>query len=65
MPKLKTKKKTAKRFRVTKNGKVLTKKSGRRHLLADKKTKSKRHMRSTMLITGGMADKVKMQLPYA
>jgi len=65
MPKLKTKKKTAKRFRITKNGKVLSKKPGRRHLLADKAQKAKRHMRSNKEITGGMAMKVKAQLPYA
>jgi large subunit ribosomal protein L35 len=65
MPKLKTKKKAAKRFRVTKKGKVLTKKTGRRHLLADKSTKSKRQMRHPLQISGKMADKVKKQLPYA
>jgi large subunit ribosomal protein L35 len=65
MPKLKTKKKAAKRFRITKNGKVMTKKPGRRHLLADKGRKSKRHMRSPKEITGGMALKIKAQLPNA
>jgi large subunit ribosomal protein L35 len=65
MPKLKTKKKTAKRFRITKNGKVLSKKPGRRHLLADKAKKSKRQMRTNKEITGGMSLNIKAQLPYA
>jgi large subunit ribosomal protein L35 len=65
MPKLKTKKKAAKRFRITKNGKVLTKKSGRRHLLADKAHKTKRQSRNNFEVPGGMAMKIKGQLPYA
>lgn len=65
MPKLKTRKKTAKRFRITKNGKVLSMKPGRRHLLADKPKKAKRQMRTNKEITGGMALKIKAQLPFA
>jgi len=65
MPKLKTKQKAAKRFRVTKNGKVLAKATGRRHLLADKKTKSKRQMRRYLEVPGGVALNIKKQLPYA
>lgn len=65
MPKMKTKQKAAKRFRVTKNGKLLAKKSGRRHLLSDKSQKSKRQMRRTLQVKGGMGRKVRAQLPYA
>jgi large subunit ribosomal protein L35 len=65
MPKLKTKKKTAKRFRVTKNGKVIAKKAGNRHLSTDKSPKSKRHMRGNLSVTGKMAEKIKSLIPYA
>ncbi len=65
MPKLKTKQKAAKRFRITKNGKVLAKGTGRRHLLGDKTTKSKRHMRRLREMTGNVALNIKQQLPYA
>lgn len=65
MPKLKTKQKAAKRFRVTKNGKVLAKGTGRRHLLGDKTTKAKRHMRRLIEIPGEVANNIKKQIPYA
>lgn len=65
MPKLKTKKKAAKRFRITKHGKVLARGTGRRHLLGDKTRKSKRHMRKVRALTGEPARNVQRQLPYA
>ena len=65
MPKLKTKQKAAKRFRITKNGKVLAKASGRRHLLADKGSKTKRQMRQNIQIQGGPSRLIKQQMPYA
>ena len=45
MPKLKTNKAAKKRVRVSKNGKLLRGKPGRRHLLSVKTTKRKRHLR--------------------
>jgi large subunit ribosomal protein L35 len=63
MPKLKTKKKAAKRFRITKNGKVLAKGTGRRHLLGDKSPKSKRQMRRLVELKGGVAKRIRLQLP--
>jgi large subunit ribosomal protein L35 len=64
MPKLKTKKKAAKRLRVTKTGKVLAKASGRRHLLGDKSPKKGRQMRRNLEITGRQARVIKTLLPY-
>ena len=46
MVKKKTKKAAAKRFRVTRNGKVLYTKAGRRHLAGSKSTKRKRQLRT-------------------
>jgi large subunit ribosomal protein L35 len=65
MPKLKTKRKAAKRFRVTRTGKVLAKTSGRRHLLSDKSPKKIRQMRRTLEMQGTCGRNVKTLLPYA
>ncbi len=65
MPKLKTKQKAAKRLRVTKTGKVLSRATGRRHLLSDKAPKKLRQMRRTIEIKGQMARNVKAVLPYS
>lgn len=46
MPKLKTNKSIAKRVRVTKNGKVIRNRAGRRHLLSVKNSKRRRHLRT-------------------
>ncbi len=46
MPKLKTNKSVAKRVRVTKNGKVVRNRPGRRHLLSCKNSKRRRHLRT-------------------
>lgn len=64
MPKLKTKKKAAKRLRVTKNGKVIAKTTGRRHLLGDKSPKKIRQMRRNLEIQGRQARVIKTLLPY-
>jgi len=45
MPKLKTNKAAAKRFKITKNGKVRRGKPGRRHLLSVKSAKRRRRLR--------------------
>lgn len=65
MPKMKTHKGAAKRFKVTGSGKVLAKKSGLRHILTKKTTKRKRNLRQTAVITGQDAQNVKLLLPYA
>ncbi|MBN1596116.1 50S ribosomal protein L35 [candidate division FCPU426 bacterium] len=65
MPKLKTKKKAAKRFRITKTGKVMAKATGRRHLLCDKSSKKLRQMRRSLEIKGSMGSNVKSVLPYS
>jgi large subunit ribosomal protein L35 len=64
MPKIKTKRKAAKRFRVTKTGKVLAKASGRRHLLSDKEPKKLRQLRSNIEVKGRVARNIKAVLPY-
>ncbi len=51
MPKLKTKKGAAKRFKLTKSGKVKMSKSNRRHILTSKAKKRKRHLRKADYLT--------------
>lgn len=46
MPKLKTRKGAAKRFRMTKSGKVKRKRAKLRHILSSKTRKQKRRLRS-------------------
>ncbi len=55
MPKLKTNKSIAKRVRVTKNGKVLRNRAGRRHLLSCKDAKRRRHLRTRALVPRELA----------
>lgn len=45
MPKMKTHKGAAKRFKLTKNGKLKKKRAGLSHLLTSKSRKRKRHLR--------------------
>lgn len=45
MPKQKTRKAVAKRFKKTATGKILRQSAGRRHLLTNKTTKQKRRLR--------------------
>ncbi|MBN2097902.1 MAG: 50S ribosomal protein L35 [Candidatus Omnitrophica bacterium] len=49
MPKLKTKKSLAKRFKITKSGKIKRQRAGRGHLLSHKSRKRKRHLRKSAL----------------
>ena len=49
MPKIKTNKGTAKRFRVTKNGKVKRWKAGKRHLMVSKNGKRLRGLRKALM----------------
>ncbi|MBQ7645070.1 MAG: 50S ribosomal protein L35 [Spirochaetales bacterium] len=65
MPKMKTRKAAAKRYRVTGTGKVRYKKQGLRHILTKKTTKRKRSLRATGLLSDVEAKKAKVMLPYA
>ncbi len=65
MPKMKTRKAAAKRYRVTGTGKVMFKKQGLRHILTKKTTKRKRNLRAAGVLSDVEAKKVKVMLPYA
>lgn len=59
MAKIKTHKATAKRFSVTKGGKVKLNHTNRRHKLGIKTTKRKRNLRKTGYLSTSMAPTVK------
>ena len=63
--KVKTKKAAAKRFRITKNGKVLYKKMGKAHILTKKSAKRKRALGKAGVLKACEAKKVALMLPYA
>ncbi|WP_022851782.1 50S ribosomal protein L35 [Limisalsivibrio acetivorans] len=65
MPKMKTHKGAAKRFKVTGGGKVKVKRSGLRHILTSKTTKRKRALRHPGILEGKDADNIKKLMPYS
>ncbi|HZV03386.1 MAG TPA: 50S ribosomal protein L35 [Planctomycetota bacterium] len=64
MPKAKTNKGIKKRFKVTKNGKVLFHKAGRGHLLSKKSSKRRRHLRKKKMASPADAERIKKLLGY-
>lgn len=66
MPKLKTNRAAAKRFRISKRGKVKAKNSHLRHLLTcSKNRKRKRRLRKAMYLDSTNLRQVRRLLPYA
>jgi len=65
MPKIKTKKSAAKRFKVTKNGKALCAKRGKRHLLTGKTSKRKRQLKGKNVLKTCEAKRIVRMMPYA
>jgi len=65
MPKLKTKKSVAKRFKITGTGKVMHYGAGGGHLLSKKSSKRKRRIKtSAVLKNKGDRKTIKRLLPY-
>ncbi|MFO7781839.1 MAG: 50S ribosomal protein L35 [Spirochaetia bacterium] len=64
MPKMKTRRSAAKRFRVTPTGKVKYKKQGLRHILTKKSRKRKRNLRKTAILSPEEAKRAKQLIPY-
>ena len=65
MPKLKTNRGAAKRFKKTASGKYKRGSSHMSHILTKKSSKRKRHLRSSSLISQGDLKSVKKLLPYS
>jgi len=62
MPKVKTNKAAAKRFKVTAKGKLKYHKAGSGHLLGDKSRKRKRNLRSAGILSPAETKRVKRLL---
>lgn len=65
MPKVKTKKAAAKRYRITKNDKVVVNKRGKRHLLTKKSSKRKRKLRQPGTLKSCEAKRIVKMLPHS
>jgi len=64
MPKMKTNRGAAKRFKISAGGKVIRSKAFKRHILTKKTTKRKRNLRHDAVAAAGDSAKVKAMLPY-
>jgi len=64
MSKIKTHKGAAKRFSLTKSGKVKRSKAFRRHILNKKSTKTKRHLRKGGYLAVADEKAIKTLIPY-
>ncbi|AFY57769.1 LSU ribosomal protein L35P [Rivularia sp. PCC 7116] len=64
MPKLKSRKAAAKRFRATGTGKIVRRKAFKNHILEKKTTDKKRKFSKAVLVDERDADNVRGMLPY-
>jgi len=64
MPKIKTKKAAAKRFRKTGTGKLMRNKAFKRHILTHKSRKTKRNLGKKAVLFKGDMSRMKKLLPY-
>ena len=64
MPKIKTNRAAAKRFKVTGTGKFKRSKAYKRHILTKKTTKTKRNLRKAAIVDATNVKNMKKILPY-
>ena len=64
MPKIKTNRSAAKRFKVTGTGKLKRNKAYKRHILTKKTTKNKRNLRQAVITDATNVSNMKKILPY-
>ncbi|MBS7381925.1 MAG: 50S ribosomal protein L35 [Bradymonadales bacterium] len=65
MPKMKTKRSTAKRFKVTGSGKIVRHHAYHSHILTHKTTKQKRRLRKAVVVDATNEKAIKRCMPYA
>ena len=65
MPKLKTRKAAAKRFKATGTGKFMRRRAFRNHLLDHKSPKLKRHLGTKAVVDRTDEERVALMMPYA
>ncbi len=64
MPKLKTNRSAAKRFKKTGTGKIMRHKSHKSHILTKKTTKRKRHLRKGVTVSKTDQAHIGRMIPY-
>lgn len=64
MPKMKSNRGAAKRFKVTGSGKIKHEKAFASHILTSKTTKRKRNLRKSVLVDKSDFKNIKKMLPY-
>jgi large subunit ribosomal protein L35 len=64
MPKQKTRKAVAKRFKLTKRGKIKRSRAFSGHIMTKKSSKRKRFLRGKDLVSKSDRQKIKRQMPY-
>ncbi len=64
MPKMKTSRAAAKRFKITGTGKLKRNKAYKRHILTKKTTKKKRELRHAVMTDATNVKNMKKILPY-
>lgn len=64
MPKLKTRKSAAKRFRATGSGKIVRRKAFKNHMLEHKTSGRKRRLSKMALVNERDVENVHLMLPY-
>jgi large subunit ribosomal protein L35 len=64
VPKIKTNRAAAKRFRVTGSGKIKRNKGFKRHILSSKNKKRKRNLRHATLVAGVQQKNIRKLIPY-
>jgi len=65
VPKIKSVKSAAKRFKKTASGAFKREKAYKSHILTKKSSKRKRHLREKALVSGADVANVRKMLPYA
>lgn len=65
MPKMKTRKAAASRYKVTGTGKIMVKKQGLRHILTKKSAKRKRRLRQCSVVDKVEFSRARQMLPYS
>ena len=64
MPKIKTNRAAAKRFKRSGTGKLMRNQQGRRHILTSKSSKRKRHLRKKLTVAKSMEKRINSLVPY-
>ena len=64
MPKMKTNRSAAKRFRITGSGRVRRPKAGCNHMMQEKSRKRLRRLRKNDMVASAIEKRIKIMLPY-